>query len=131
MAALERSVLDFYQINTAYPELWPADRDNDSDGSDDGAAASSKEKERKAKLNRRKSRYQALERAATQRTSTMPGAEKGVQRDEPDPLGTTDSVILALKRNGAKNVQDDPKLRMSSPPPGALRWMQCAPSLTL
>lgn len=117
MTDLERSVLDFYQISTAYPEVWPAEKNNDSDGSDgEGGsagrgAASVKDKERKTKLNRRKSRYQALERAATQRQSTLPGADKGVQRDEPDPLGTTDSVILALKRNGVKSVQDDPKLR--------------------
>ncbi|CAK7216236.1 Exocyst complex component S5 [Sporothrix bragantina] len=117
MADLERSVLDFYQISTAYPETWPADKNNDSDASDGetgGAGGNAKDKERKAKLNRRKSRYQALERAATQRQSTLPGgsgADKGVQRDEPDPLGTTDSVILALKRNGVKSVQDDPKLR--------------------
>ncbi|CAK7204654.1 Exocyst complex component S5 [Sporothrix eucalyptigena] len=113
MTDLERSVLDFYQINTAYPDVWPVDKNNDSDVSDEETGAiSAKDKERKAKLNRRKSRYQALERAATQRASTLPGgADKGVQRDEPDPLGTTDSVILALKRNGIKSVQDDPKLR--------------------
>lgn len=116
MTDLERSVLDFYQISTAYPEVWPADKNNDSDASDGennaaAAAVSTKDKERKTKLNRRKSRYQALERAATQRQSTLPSADKGVQRDEPDPLGTTDSVILALKRNGVKSVQDDPKLR--------------------
>ncbi|CAK7271993.1 Exocyst complex component S5 [Sporothrix epigloea] len=116
MADLERSVLDFYQISTAYPVVWPADKDNDSDTSDDetAATANAKNKELKAKLNRRKSRYQALERAATHRPSSLPGgsgAEKGVQRDEPDPLGTTDSVILALKRNGVKSVQTDPKLR--------------------
>lgn len=116
MTDLERSVLDFYQISTAYPEVWPTDKNNDSESDGEGnrgggGPASAKDKERKTKLNRRKSRYQALERAATQRQSTLPGADKGVQRDEPDPLGTTDSVILALKRNGVKSVQDDPKLR--------------------
>ncbi|CAK7243633.1 MAG: Exocyst complex component S5 [Sporothrix thermara] len=129
MADLERSVLDFYQISTAFPEVWPADKDVDSDASDNddttggrgrgvGRGGGGGNAERKAKLNRRKSRYQALERAATQRQSTIPGggsggsgADKGVQRDEPDPLGTTDSVILALKRNGVKSVQDDAKLR--------------------
>lgn len=110
MTDLERSVLDFYQINTAYPEAWPADKNVDSDASDT-EVVTVKDKERKEKLNRRKSRYQALERAATHRSSGVPGAEKGVQRDEPDPLGTTDSVIIALKRNGVKNIQDDPKLR--------------------
>ncbi|CAK7567032.1 MAG: Exocyst complex component S5 [Sporothrix epigloea] len=116
MADLERSVLDFYQISTAFPLVWPADKNSDSDASDEetAGAGNAKSKELKAKLNRRKSRYQALERAATHRQSSLPGgsgADKGVQRDEPDPLGTTDSVILALKRNGVKSVQTDPKLR--------------------
>jgi exocyst complex component 2 len=107
MADLERTVLEFYQVSTPYPVEWPADKGN-SDGEDN------ENKERKAKLNRRKSRYQALERAATNRNSLVPGADKGnlVQRDEPDPLGTTDSVVMTLKRYGVP-IQDDPRLRMS------------------
>jgi exocyst complex component 2 len=109
MAELERSVQDFYGIQSLYPDEWPTDKGN-SDVSDD----EDQDKERKAKLNRRKSRYQALERAATNRSANIPGSEKGnlVQRDEPDPLGTTDSVVMTLKRYGVP-IQDDPKMRAS------------------
>lgn len=114
MADLERTVLDFYQISTLNPNEWPAEKDNDSDVSDEEAAAAKK------KANRRKSRYQALEKAVSNRNSIIPGSENSssgvsnlVQRDEPDPLGTTDSVVRTLKHLGVP-VQDDPKLRMSA-----------------
>lgn len=111
----ERTILEFYQLPTPYPNEWPDEKnqsdasDNDDDGKD----------ETKAKLNRRKSRYQALERAVSNRSSMIPGSrsEKGgigniVQRDEPDPLGTTDSVVRTLRQLGVP-IQDDPRLRMS------------------
>lgn len=110
MADHQRTVLEFYGLSTAYPHEWPAELNN-SDGSED-------EQEIKVKLNRRKSRYQALERAVSDRRSTIVGSksEKGgvgniVQKDEPDPLGTTDSVVRALRQLGVP-VQDDPRLRM-------------------
>ncbi|KAL2261560.1 hypothetical protein VTK26DRAFT_3890 [Humicola hyalothermophila] len=109
MADLERTVLDFYQISTLNPVQWPAEKDNDSDVSDDEAA--------KKKANRRKSRYQALERAVSTRSSIIRGSENSgsgvgnlVQRDEPDPLGSTDSVVRTLKHIGLP-LQDDVKLR--------------------
>ncbi|KAL0933112.1 exocyst complex component sec5 [Colletotrichum truncatum] len=108
----ERTILEFYQLPTPYPNEWP-DEKNQSDASDDEESKD----EKKAKLNRRKSRYQALERAVSNRSSTIPGSqsEKGgigniVQRDEPDPLGTTDSVVRTLRQLGVP-VQDDPRLR--------------------
>ncbi|TPX15079.1 uncharacterized protein E0L32_004909 [Thyridium curvatum] len=105
MADFDRTVLEYYQLSNPYPVEWPTDK-NESDTSDN------EEKERKQKLQRRKSRYQALERTPTNRSSGIPGSEKGnlVQRDEPDPLGTTDSVVMTLKRYGVP-LQDDPKLR--------------------
>ena len=108
MADQERTVLDFYGISTPYPSEWPAEK-NDDDDSDDDAT-------KKSKLNRRKSRYQALERVTT-RASIVPGSENSgngrsnlVQKDEPDPLGTTDSVVRTLKQMGLP-LQDDLKLR--------------------
>ncbi|POS77197.1 exocyst complex component Sec5 [Diaporthe helianthi] len=107
MADLERTVLDFYQLSDPYPVEWPAEKDT-SDVSDDEA---------KKNVNRRKSRYQALERAVSNRVSMLPGQEKSangvgniVQKDEPDPLGTTDSVVRSLKQLGIP-VQEDPRLR--------------------
>ncbi|KAK8080487.1 exocyst complex component Sec5 [Apiospora hydei] len=107
----ERNVLEFYGVPTAFPAEWPTDKDN-SDASDSEA------EQKKQKHNRRKSRYQALERAVSdRRTSIVPGSEVSsggvgslVQRDEPDPLGGSDSVVGSLRRFGFP-VQDDPRLR--------------------
>ncbi|KAK8051921.1 hypothetical protein PG993_003306 [Apiospora rasikravindrae] len=92
----ERNVLEFYGVPTAFPAEWPTDKDN-SDASDSEAEL------KKQKHNRRKSRYQALERAVNNRTSIVPGSEVSsggvgslVQRDEPDPLGGSDSVVGSL-----------------------------------
>lgn len=111
MADLERTVLDFYQLSNPYPVEWP-DEKNGSDVSED-------EDEAQKKANRRKSRYQALEKAVNNRNSMLPGQQKSssgaanvvVQKDEPDPLGTTDSVVRTLKQLGIP-VQEDPRLRM-------------------
>ncbi|KAK4179228.1 putative exocyst complex component [Triangularia setosa] len=108
----ERAVLDFYQISSLKPETlvsWPTEKDRESDASEDESV--------KKKANRRKSRYQALERAVSTRSSYVPGSETSgsgvanlVQRDEPDPLGSTDSVVRTLKQLGVP-LQDDLKLR--------------------
>ncbi|KAK4146737.1 exocyst complex component Sec5-domain-containing protein [Dichotomopilus funicola] len=109
MADLERSVLDFYQISTLNPVQWPTEKDNESDASDEETV--------KKKANRRKSRYQALERAVGTRASFVPGSQSSgsgvanlVQKDEPDPLGTTESVVRTLKHLGVP-LQDDVRLR--------------------
>ncbi|KAK4193782.1 putative exocyst complex component [Podospora australis] len=108
-ADLERTVLEFYQISTLNPVAWPAEKDVDSDASE--------EENIKKKANRRKSRYQALERAVSTRVSVVPGSETSgsgvgnlVQKDEPDPLGTTDSVVRTLKQLGVP-LQDEVRLR--------------------
>ncbi|ORY62934.1 exocyst complex component Sec5-domain-containing protein [Pseudomassariella vexata] len=110
-ADLNRNVLEFYGLSTAYPTEWPTDKDN-SDASD-----SEEEQKKQRKIQRRKSRYQALERAVSNRASVVPGSEKStngvgnlVQKDEPDPLGSTDSVVRTLKQLGVP-VQEDPRLR--------------------
>ncbi|KAM6533365.1 Exocyst complex component S5 [Fusarium falciforme] len=109
MADTERTILDFYQIPTLYPSEWPAEKDLEDLDSDDD--------EKDVKLQRRQSRYQALERAVSTRKSVIPGSEGGkggvgnlVQKDEPDPLGTTDSVVRTLKHLGLP-LQDDHRLR--------------------
>ena len=108
----DRNVLEFYQLSTPFPTEWPADKDKSDGGSD-----SEHEQQKKQKINRRKSRYQALERAVSNRASIISGSETSangvsnlVQRDEPDPLGTTDSVVRSLRQLGVP-IQDDPRLR--------------------
>ncbi|KAK0128896.1 hypothetical protein ONS95_000842 [Cadophora gregata] len=112
MADYERTVLEHYQLSTAYPVEWPAEKDM-SDASDEEETKPARD----AGIRRSKSRYSALERAASDRKSILPGSQRGdngvetmVQRDEPDPLGTTDSVVRILRQLGLP-VQEDPRLR--------------------
>lgn len=114
MADYERTVLDHYQLSTAYPTEWPAEKDLSDASEDEQIAQNSR---RNGVIRRSKSRYSALERAASDRRSGVPGAQKSgdgvenlVQRDEADPLGTTDSVVRILKQQGLP-VQDDIRLR--------------------
>ncbi|KAH8656208.1 exocyst complex component Sec5-domain-containing protein [Tricladium varicosporioides] len=111
MTDYERTVLDHYQLQTAYPVEWPAEKDL-SDASEEDEPRS-----KKSTVRRSKSRYSALERATSDRKSLVPGSQKTgdgvenlVQRDEPDPLGTTESVVRILRQLGLP-VQDDTRLR--------------------
>ncbi|KAI1425499.1 exocyst complex component Sec5-domain-containing protein [Xylaria sp. FL1777] len=113
MADFDRNVLDFYGISTLMPSTWPAEKNDKLDDDSD----SDREQQKKKKLNRRKSRYDALERAVSNRASIVAGSETSssgvsnlVQRDEPDPLGSSDSVVRALNDLGVP-IQDDTRLR--------------------
>ncbi|KAK2612707.1 Exocyst complex component S5 [Conoideocrella luteorostrata] len=103
MADYERTVLEFYQLPSAYPSEWPAEKDLNEDPGD----------EQDTKQGRRRSRYDALESAFGGRKSFADG-QGGlgslVQKDETDPLGTSDSVVRALRQLGLP-VQDDTRLR--------------------
>lgn len=113
MTEYERTVLDHYQLPSAFPTEWPTEKDQ-SDASDDDEAVAAKEE--KSKTTRRKSKYSALEHVSSYRRSFVPGAQKldGVEslvrKDEPDPLGAGDSVLRILRSQGLP-VQDDIKLR--------------------
>lgn len=115
MADFDRNVLDFYGISTLMPTTWPSEKNDKADDSD-----SDREQQQKKKINRRKSRYDALERAVSNRASIIAGSETSasgvsnlVQRDEPDPLGSSDSVVRTLKDLGVP-IQDDTRLRKSA-----------------
>ncbi|KAI1495877.1 exocyst complex component Sec5-domain-containing protein [Biscogniauxia marginata] len=115
-ADLDRNVLEFYQLATLFPTTWPTEKNDNSDGSDSEQEQKNKQKQ-KQKLNRRKSRYQALERAVNNRNSIIAGSETSangvsnlVQRDEPDPLGSSESVVRSLMQLGVP-ISDDTRLR--------------------
>ncbi|KAF4126467.1 exocyst complex component 2 [Geosmithia morbida] len=116
MADQERAILDFYQLSTPFPSEWPKDKDDSQSSGDE--AETSRKKASSTKLQRRKSQYQALERATStqRRSSYVRGSEGGkgglgnlVQKDEPDPMGSTDSVVQSLKAMGLPH--DDIRLR--------------------
>ncbi|KJZ77987.1 hypothetical protein HIM_02624 [Hirsutella minnesotensis 3608] len=102
MADYERTIAEFYQLPTPYPDAWPAEKDAGYESVGDESDAKQ----------RRRSRFQALETAVHDRKSFMAGADGGalVQKDEPDPLGSSDSVVQSLKSMGL-SLQDDVRTR--------------------
>jgi len=113
MTDYEREVLEHYQLSTPYPVEWPADKDL-SDASDEENVPKPTPT-RKSTV--QKSRFSVLERASSSRKSFVPGAQKTgdgvenlVQRDEPDPLGSTASVVRMLRESGLP-VSEDTNLR--------------------
>lgn len=112
----QRSILEYYQLSTPNPQEWPADKDM-SDDSDEDGDGTLKPAASRLIMRRSKTRYSALERAASDRRSLVPGSQKSgdgvenlVQRDEPDPLGFSESVVRLLRQQGLP-IQDDIRLR--------------------
>ncbi|XWW95548.1 hypothetical protein V2A60_003509 [Cordyceps javanica] len=107
MADFERTVLEFYQLPSSYPSEWPSEKDAEDAAMDESDAWGN---------NKRTSRYHALESAVNDRRSfsNTAGGKGGmnnlVQRDEPDPLGSSDSVVRSLQNLGLP-MQDDVRLR--------------------
>lgn len=104
---LERSVLSHYNLSTPFPTEWPTELDQSED----------EEEDNKAGVRRSRSRYSALERAASDRKTFIPGSQRTrdgkanvVQKDEPDPLGGSRTVINSLKHRGLP-VDHDSRLR--------------------
>ena len=108
----EHTILNHYNLTNPYPTAWPAEKD-ESDASDEEKLVNGLSK---AGLRRSKSRYSALERSGSDRRNLVPGSqrlrdgqENLVQKDEPDPLGGTDSVVRILRQRGLP-VEEDQRL---------------------
>lgn len=106
-ADLEREVLSHYNIPTRFPNEWPTELDQSDD----------EEEDPKAGVRRSRSRYSALERAASDRRTFIPGSQQTrdgkanvVQKDEPDPLGAPRTVVTSLKHRGLP-IDHDSRLR--------------------
>ncbi|KAL3480300.1 exocyst complex component Sec5-domain-containing protein [Aspergillus californicus] len=104
----DADVAHFYSLPSAYPEEWPAELDDDE-----------KEEEEELALQRRgsKSGYIVLDRSNSVRKGLNLGSLKGnngreniVRVDEPDPLGTSESVLKSLEKRGLP-IGDDNRLR--------------------
>ncbi|KAK5944506.1 Exocyst complex component S5 [Knufia obscura] len=102
-ASADQNVLNYYNLQDAFPTEWPTELDQSDEEDTDS----------KAGIRRSKSRYSALERAASDRRTLIPGSQKTregkanlVQKDEPDPLGGNRSVIASLKQRGLPIEQD-------------------------
>ena len=99
----DQNILNHYNLQDAFPTEWPTELDQ----------SEAEEEDTKAGIRRSKSRYSALERAASDRRTIIPGSQKTregkanlVQKDEPDPLGGNRSVIASLKQRGLPIEQD-------------------------
>ncbi|PLB43580.1 exocyst complex component protein [Aspergillus steynii IBT 23096] len=102
----DSDVANFYNLPSEYPEEWPAELDESEDSEDET-------------LQRRgsRSRYFALERSNSGRKGPNLGSFKGktardnlVKMDEPDPLGSGDSVFKILKKRGL-SLEEEGRLR--------------------
>lgn len=108
----EHTILNHYNLTNPFPSSWPTEKDDSEDSGEDKSGTSLK-----AGLRRSKSRYSALERRGSDgRRSLVPGSQKLrdgqenlVQRDEPDPLGASDSVVRVLRQKGLP-VEEDSRL---------------------
>ena len=107
----EHTILNYYNLTNPFPIAWPAEKD-ENDASEEESTASDLSK---AAVRRSRSRYSALERNDSDRRSLVPGSQKLrdghenlVQKDEPDPLGVTDSVIRVLRQKGLPVEEDQP-----------------------
>ncbi|PWY77457.1 exocyst complex component Sec5 [Aspergillus heteromorphus CBS 117.55] len=102
-------VASYYNLPSAFPEEWPAELD-ESDHSEDETL------DRRGSRSER-SRYFALERSnSTRKGATLGsfksnnGRENLVQMDEPDPLGSGESVLKILKTRGL-SLDEESRLR--------------------
>ncbi|KAL1955576.1 hypothetical protein VTO42DRAFT_8455 [Malbranchea cinnamomea] len=99
-----------YNLPNPYPEEWPADLDSSDESEDDHFSSEDPLSRRQSKT-----RYSALLRRGSR--SLIPGSQRTgdgkdnmVQKDEPDPLGTSDSVVKILTQRGLP-VDEDPRVR--------------------
>lgn len=103
-------VASHYGIQNPFPDQWPAELDEgDVSETDDVATGAG------PKLNRRSTRYSALAgiNSRNLRTGSIRAGASGDNvsvKDEPDPLGSSDSVMYILKQKRIP-VDEDPRLR--------------------
>ncbi|CAG7916609.1 unnamed protein product [Penicillium olsonii] len=99
-------VASHYNLPSEFPDEWPAALDE--------ADQPEEESIQRADSRPRKSRYIALERSPSDWRSNF-GPRRGkdgrenAQKDEPDPLGTSDSVLRILKQRGIPLEEENAK----------------------
>ncbi|TKX22685.1 exocyst complex component SEC5 [Elsinoe australis] len=113
-AEVERNLLNHYQLTNLYPSEWPK-RDDDSDGSEEEKPVRRNTSQRSNRASRRMSRFSGLDMRASYKSrlsdkDTGGGSGNIVQKDEPDPLGISPSVVSQLRARGL-DVEDNLKLR--------------------
>lgn len=95
-----------YNLPSAYPEEWPAALD-EGDQPEDEALHKRSSSRRYLALERNNSGVKSLNLGSTKPND---GREHLVQEDEPDPLGSGDSVLRILQNRGL-SLEDDSRLK--------------------
>ena len=113
----EHAILNHYNLTNPFPTAWPAEKD-ETDASEEENTTRDLSN---TAIRQSRSRYSALQRIGSDRRSLIPGSqrlrdghENLVQKDEPDPLGATDSVVRVLRQRGLP-VEEDQRLSEDSP----------------
>lgn len=113
----EHTIFNHYNLNNPFPTAWPVENDG-TDASDDESTASGFSY---TAIRRSRSRYSVLQRNGSDHRSLVPGSQKLrdghenlVQKDEPDPLGATDSVVRVLRQKGLP-IEEDQRLSWDCP----------------
>lgn len=97
-----------YNLPNEYPEEWPAELDASDESGDEAGPSSSRNNTHQRGQN--DSGFTVNRRKSTVPLSSRREIEALVQRDEPDPLGSSKSVFELLRQQGLK-VDEDPRVR--------------------
>ena len=123
MVDVESTILNHYNLTTLYPTSWPAEKDESDDSADEKPATTVTNRPRAKSMRR----YTTLGKATKSSRASVPGSQRKqdgvetlVQKDEPDPLGGSGSVVSRLRQRGLP-VEEDTQLRRTSLKPLNLR----------
>ncbi|KAI9727332.1 MAG: hypothetical protein M1828_006951 [Chrysothrix sp. TS-e1954] len=112
MAEVESTILNHYNLTTPFPTAWPAEKDESDESADEKPAPAVTTRPRAKSMRR----YTTLGKSTKSSRTSVPGSQKKdgvetmVQKDEPDPLGGSGSVVSRLRQRGLP-VEEDLKLR--------------------
>lgn len=99
-------VANHYGLPSAFPEEWPAELD-EGDPLDYEASHKRSNSRRYFALERNNSGHRSLNLGSMKSND---GREQLVQKDEPDPLGSRDTVVNILQRRGL-SLDDESRLK--------------------
>ncbi|KAI9887212.1 MAG: hypothetical protein M1823_000960 [Watsoniomyces obsoletus] len=115
MADPERTLLNHYNLPSLYPLQWPAEKDDSEESADEVVPAPKGSRGSQTRRSKRPpsvlDKLGGSRRSAGVKTESQDdGAQVLPRKDEPDPLGSSDSVIRLLRQRGLP-VDHDAKLR--------------------
>ena len=101
----DRDVTEHYGLPSAFPEEWPPELDESEESEDE--SGHKRNSRRYFALGRNNSHHRSLNLGSIKSND---GREHLVQKDEPDPLGSRNSVLNLLQRRGL-SLDDESRLK--------------------